>query len=188
MRCLAYNKSRPMKGGTPVGAEIEQLAGDILSHPRFQQLRMLAHHGPQNSVYDHSVAVARAAYALSRRMRLSEEETVSVVRAALLHDFFEYDWHSASFRRFLRRYSGFKRLLHMHGFVHGSIAAERARVCFGLTERECEAIARHMFPLSPMPRTRIAWIVTLCDKTVAAREMTLAVRVYLALACRKVFA
>ena len=73
-------------------SEIQQYAGDILAHPRFQQLRTFCHHGLDNSVYDHSVAVAEAACQIARLMRLSESETTSVVRAALLHDFFGYDW------------------------------------------------------------------------------------------------
>ena len=139
-------------------SELQQLAGDIVSHPQFQQLRTLQHHGAGNTVYDHSVAVARAAYAIARRMRLSGDETASVVRAALLHDFFGYDWHGERFRRYLRRYSGVKRLMRMHAFVHGPLAASRAKHTFGLSSRECEAIARHMFPLAAMPRTRIACV------------------------------
>ena len=72
--------------------------------------------------------------------------------------------------------------------LYTSIAADRATHTFGLTERECEAIARHMFPLAAMPRTRIAWIVTLADKAVASREMAAALGGYISLACRKLFA
>ena len=46
-------------------SEIQQYAGDILAHPRFQQLRTFCHHGLDNSVYDHSVAVAEAACLMS---------------------------------------------------------------------------------------------------------------------------
>lgn len=162
-----------------MGSEIEQIAEQIVAHPRFQQLRAFQHHGPGNSVYDHSIAVAAMAYAIARRMRLSGDETVSVVRAALLHDFFGYDWHSDRFRRFLSRYSGWQRIVRMHAFVHGHIAAGRAARTFGLSAAECEAIARHMFPLAAMPRTRLAWIVSLADKFVAAKEMVAAVGSYL---------
>ena len=169
-------------------SEIQRLGGDILKHPRYLQLLQFQHHGAENSVYDHSVAVAQAAYAIARRMRLSGDETASVIRAALLHDFFGYDWHGERFRRYLRRYSGLRRVMRMHAFVHGHIAADRAKHTFGLTERECEAIARHMFPLAAMPRTRIAWIVTLADKAVASREMAAALGGYISLPCRKLFA
>ena len=169
-------------------SEIQQFAGNILADPRFQQLRTFRHHGVDNSVYDHSVAVAEAAYHIARLMRLSADETASVVRAALLHDFFGYDWHGERFRRYLNHFSGVQRITHMHGFIHGHIAADRAKHCFGLSERECEAIARHMFPLAAVPRTRIAWIVTLADKAVASKEMTAAVGGYVSLAYHKVFA
>lgn len=169
-------------------SEIQQYAGDILAHPSFQQLRAFEHHGVNNSVYDHSVAVAEAACGLAHLMCLSESETASVVRAALLHDFFGYDWHGERFRRYLSHFSGIRRITHMHGFIHGHIAADRARHMFGLSARECEAIARHMFPLAAMPRTRIAWIVTLADKAVASKEMTAAIGGYAALAYHRIFA
>ena len=76
--------------------EIERYAGSILNDPRFQKLRSFEHHGPANTVYDHSLAVTRAAYRIACALHLSEEETASVVRAALLHDFFGYDWHGRS--------------------------------------------------------------------------------------------
>lgn len=183
-----FSSKHMRKGASPLDSEIQQLAGDILNHPRFQQLRDFQHHGESNSVYDHSVAVAEAAYAIARRMRLSGDETASVIRAALLHDFFGYDWRDERFRRYLRQYSGVGRLMRMHAFIHGHIAAARAKQTFGLTERECEAIARHMFPLAAMPRTRIAWIVTLADKAVASREMTAAIGGYLSSAYRRVIA
>ncbi|MDO5141911.1 MAG: HD domain-containing protein [Eubacteriales bacterium] len=167
---------------------LPSIAAEIMLHPRFVRLRTLRHHGAGNSVYDHSVAVAKAAYGIACRMRLSAEETASVVRAALLHDFFGYDWHGAAFRRYLRRFSGLHRVIRMHAFAHGPIAAQRADQVFHLTDREREAIARHMFPLAAMPRSRIAWIVTLADKAVAAREMTAALGGYLCAACRWVTA
>ncbi|MFR4414427.1 MAG: hypothetical protein ACLT4C_03695 [Butyricicoccus sp.] len=80
-------------------------------------------------------------------MRLSESETTSVVRAALLHDFFGYDWHGERFRRYLSHFSGVHRIAHMHGFIHGHIAADRAipSVC----PSGVQAIARHMFRWRP---------------------------------------
>lgn len=169
-------------------SEIHRMARNIVEHPRYQQLREFQHHGEANSVYDHSLAVAECAYGIAQKMRLSEDETASVVRAALLHDFFGYDWHSDRFRRYLNHFSGLRRIGRMHAFVHGHIAADRARFTFRLSEKECEAIARHMFPLAAMPRTRVAWIVTLADKVVASREMSIALGGYMSAFYRKVFA
>ena len=122
-------------------------------------------------------------------MRLSESETTWVVRAALLHDFFGYDWHGERFRRYLSHFSGVHRIAPARtGSFTATSQPDRAKHTFGLSERECEAIARHMFPLAAMPRTRIAWIVTVADKAVASKEMTAAVGGYVSHAYHKIFA
>ena len=154
-------------------SEFEQITCDILADPLFQETRSFLHHGGENSVYDHSVATARVAFSLAHRFGLSEEGIRSVTRAALLHDFFGYDWHSDWFKGYLRQFSGWQRLRHMHAFIHGDIAAARAQERFGLTERQRAAIASHMFPLAfSLPRSSEAWIITLADKIVASREVT----------------
>lgn len=66
---------------------------DILEHPKFQALRALPHHGADNSVYDHSVATAELAFRMARGLGFSGEDVRRVTRAALLHDFFGYNWH-----------------------------------------------------------------------------------------------
>lgn len=159
-----------------MGSSFESITIDILEHPLFQDTRRMIHHGVDNSVYDHSVATAQTAYRLACTLGLGEQEIISVTRAALLHDFFGYDWHDEWFRRFLRHYRGVRRLTHMHAFVHGTLAAKRASRYFALTDRQRDAIAAHMFPLAPkMPRSREAWILTAADKIVASREMSLCV-------------
>lgn len=169
-------------------SEIQQYAGDILAHPRFQQLRTFCHHGLDNSVYDHSVAVAEAACQIARLMRLSESETTSVVRAALLHDFFGYDWHGERFRRYLSHFSGVHRIAHMHGFIHGHIAADRASIPSVCPSGSAKPLHGICFRWAAMPRTRIAWIVTVADKAVASKEMTAAVGGYVSHAYHKIFA
>ena len=164
-------------------SEFEQITCDILAEPLFQETRSFLHHGGENSVYDHSVATARVAFSLAQRFGLSEEGIRSVTRAALLHD-----WHSDWFKGYLRQFSGWQRLRHMHAFIHGDIAAARAQERFGLTERQRAAIASHMFPLAfSLPRSSEAWIITLADKIVASREVTQAVGYYAAHFFRKVF-
>lgn len=156
-----------------MGLSFEAVTADILAHPLFEQSRQLVHHGIDNSVYEHSVAVARMAFRMASAMDWTEEEIISVTRAALLHDFFGYDWHDEWFKRFLSHYHGIHRLTHMHGFVHGVMAAKRASRYFALTDRQRDAIATHMFPLTPrMPRSKEGWVVTAADKAVAAREMS----------------
>ena len=149
-----------------------QMTADIMNHPKFQALRENCHHGGENSLFDHSVDTAICAYRLAHRFHLKEERIRAVTRAAMLHDFFGYDWRGDAHQRFVRRYSGWKRVMHMHAFIHGELAARRANRLFPLDERQQAAIASHMFPLAHMPRNSEAWILTLADKVVASKEMT----------------
>ena len=162
-----------------------EMTADITSHPLFLQLRAYPHHGGENSLYIHSVSTARCAYRLARRFHMREERIRAVTRAALLHDFFGYDWPSARHRRFMRRSSGWRRIKHMHAFIHGAHAARRAGRMFDLDQRQRQAITSHMFPLAHMPRNSEAWVLTLADKWVASREVSGAAVWYIRSWCRK---
>ena len=144
---------------------------DIISHPLFLALKDCPHHGGENSLYIHSVDTAKCAYRLARRFRLREDRVRALTRAALLHDFFGYDWQSDRHRRYMHRYSGLQRLRHMHAFIHGAHAAHRANRVFGLDDRQRAAITCHMFPLAPLPRNSEGWVLTLADKLVASGEV-----------------
>ena len=41
--------------------ELIEIAGDILEHPRFLELKESRHHGKKNNLYDHCVRTARCA-------------------------------------------------------------------------------------------------------------------------------
>jgi uncharacterized protein len=152
--------------------DLTQMAGDILGHPLFQILRDFDHHGGENSLYDHSVDTAICACRLARAFGLKEERVRAVTRAALLHDFFGYDWRSEEHKKIVRSYRGWDRIAQMHAFSHGRIAAHRASSFFELDARQCAAIASHMFPLAPVPTSSEGWILTLADKVVATCEMS----------------
>ena len=86
-------------------------------------------------------------------------DRASLLRGALLHDYFLYDWHDPNPSH------------RLHGFRHPFFALARAEEDFELTPRERNIIVRHMFPLVPVPPTcREAWIVCLADKWCALRE------------------
>ena len=161
------------------------ITADIMAHPLFQDLRQRSHHGEHNSLYDHSVDTARCAYRLACRFGLREERVEAVTRAAMLHDFFLYDWRSECHRRYMRRYSGWQRVKRMHAFTHGTLAARRAGRYFPLDDRQCAAIRSHMFPLAPMPRNSEAWILTMADKMVASREVSAALWGKMRKLCRR---
>ena len=85
---------------------------------------------------------------------------LSLIRGALLHDYFLYDWHE-------------KNPAHSpHGFKHPRFALDNARQDCSLTAMEENIILRHMFPLTPaFPAYKESWIVSLADKICASAEM-----------------
>ena len=113
------------------------------------------------TVYAHVVSVAHASVAVADALgRIGVRmDRASLVRGALLHDYFLYDWHDPDPSH------------RLHGFRHPFFALARAEEDFDLTPRERNIIVRHMFPLVPVPPTcREAWVVCLADKWCALRE------------------
>ena len=138
-------------------ALLRRYGGDILSSPGMRSQRGVMQHG-RVSVYRHSVAVALMCLKLARGLRLQVNER-ALVRGALLHDYFLYDWHvkDPSHR--------------WHGFTHPARALANAERDFALGPIERDMIACHMFPLLPRPpRCRESLLLCLADKLCAARE------------------
>lgn len=117
---------------------------------RVPAMRESVQHG-RVSTWGHCVRVANAAVALSEalHLRVSERE---LIRAALLHDYFLYDWHEPGHTA--------------HATMHPVFALENAREDFDLTPLEENAIAAHMWPLPPgrVPASREAWLICAADK------------------------
>ena len=139
------------------GALIREHIRHLEDTGRLSALRDYRQHG-RHSVYEHSVGVASLALELARRLRLKVDED-SLVRGALLHDYFLYDWHEPDPDRPL------------HGFYHPKAALKNARRDYGVNAREEDIILHHMFPLtlSP-PRTKEGLLVCLADKLCAIKE------------------
>ena len=70
---------------------LETYAGDILHSKGMDMEKRFFQHGTV-TVYDHSVGVALMCLQLAALLRL-RTDTRSLVRGALLHDYFLYDWH-----------------------------------------------------------------------------------------------
>ena len=68
-----------------------ELGADVLASPKVQALRGFTHHG-RVTRYEHSLSVCYIALRIAGRLRLRVDEQ-SMVRGALLHDYFLYDWH-----------------------------------------------------------------------------------------------
>ncbi len=133
--------------------QIREMASDILESRNFNRMKEYVQHGDV-TVNAHVLSVARCSIALSEylHIRCSRRE---LIRGALLHDYFLYDWHVPD-----------KENPHkLHGFYHPGTALRNASREYRLTEREREIIRRHMWPLTVVPPTcREAWIVTAADK------------------------
>ena len=133
---------------------------EVLEHPHMQAERGNYQHG-NVSTFAHSIRVACLAVWLADRLHLWRRVDVrSLVRAALLHDYFLYDWHDDD--------NGTHRL---HGFTHGRAALVNAQRDFRLNRVERNSILHHMFPLTPVPPRYIeGYLVCMADKISATRE------------------
>ena len=133
----------------------------IILSPEAQVMKKFTQHG-ETTVFEHCVAVAKysllIAYSLEKLFRI-EIDKDSLVRGALLHDYFLYDWHEKGQGR------------RLHGFTHPGIALKNADRDFDLNEIEKDIIVKHMFPLTPfLPSHRESFIVSLADKWCALAE------------------
>lgn len=130
---------------------------DILKSPGMQIAKENMQHGSV-SVFEHSVCVALVCLWLVHRLHLKVNQR-ALVRGALLHDYFLYDWHvPAKWHR-------------LHGFHHAARACRNAKRDFSLNAVEENMIRAHMFPLGiVVPRYRESWILWTADKICALRE------------------
>ncbi len=123
----------------------------FLRSERYCSMEDYVQHG-NTSCLTHSLAVAYYSLRLADALHvLCDRE--SLLRGALLHDYFLYDWHEkdASHR--------------LHGFRHPKTALYNARRDYGLNAIESDIIERHMFPLVPKPpRRRESVLVCIVDK------------------------
>ncbi len=128
----------------------EALVDELRGAARVPLMRECVQHG-RVSTWEHCVRVAECAVSLGETLHLRVHER-ELVRAALLHDYFLYDWHEPDHTK--------------HATMHPVFALENAREDFDLTPLEENAIAAHMWPLPPgrVPRSREAWLICAADK------------------------
>ena len=124
---------------------------------RFDELKLYTQHG-HTSVYEHCVNVACLSLWICEKTGI-KVNMYSLVKGALLHDYFLYDWHIPD------------KTHRLHGFTHPAVALKNASEVFELSATEKDIIKKHMFPLTPVPpRFKESWIVTISDKICSAME------------------
>ena len=151
-------KGNPLNSFDRKAAElIRRYGSDILASEGMQKSRAFVQHGTQ-SIYDHSLHVTSMCIRLSRKFHIRIDER-ALVRGALLHDYFLYDWHE----------DGHK----WHGFHHAATSLKNARRDFEIGQIEADMIWCHMFPLNlRVPRCRESWILCVADKISSVAELS----------------
>ncbi len=130
---------------------------DIIHSSGMQMEAGFIQHG-NVSVLAHSLGVAYLCLLVAGILRLRLDYR-SLVRGALLHDYFLYDWHDKDPSH------------RLHGFYHPKRALDNAQRDFSLNSTERNIIIRHMFPLTPIPpKTKEGIVVCIADKVCALLE------------------
>ena len=131
---------------------------DLLHDEEVLRMKNFIQHGDLTP-YDHAVNVAWTSLKISRYLGLKVDER-SLLRGALLHDFYLYDWHDKNVDR--------KRF---HGFHHPLTAFNNAKKNYTVNKVEEDIILKHMWPLTlKFPKYRESYVVTLADKICSFRD------------------
>ena len=138
--------------------EYMECVKDILCSDIFKKTDEFVQHG-STSTMEHSIDVSYTTYSVCKKLNLNYK---SAARAALLHDFYLYDWH-----RPVKETGAF-----LHGLTHPFKAAKNAKKYFNITNMEAGMIKTHMFPLTPLPPlSPEGWVLTIADKSVSINEI-----------------
>lgn len=131
---------------------------DILKSKKVKSQKQFIQHG-NVSVYDHTYSVAVLSLYLADKLNINVDEK-SLVRGALLHDYFLYDWHVKD------------KTHRLHGYTHANTALKNAKRDFKINKIEENMIKCHMFPLNlfSIPKYKEAKILCICDKLCAISE------------------
>lgn len=135
--------------------ELDELLENLYADERVQSMNGFVQHGAV-STYAHCRNVTDASFWINRHLGFGADER-TLATAALLHDFYLYDWHGSGWR---------------HSYQHPLRASRNAQEHFGVDERVTSAIESHMWPIgiSRPPRTREAVVICLADKYCALIE------------------
>ena len=127
---------------------------EIMSKKKYKKMNRYIQHGNTTCLL-HSIALAYFSYRLCKLLRIKVHEK-ELIRGALLHDYFLYDWHA--------KYKPTKDV-GLHGRIHPTIALFNARRDYDVNRIEADIIGSHMFPLTfKPPKYKESVIVCIVDK------------------------
>lgn len=145
-----------------LSCDVEQLildcGSDILNSKGMEFEKTQRHHG-RISCFEHSVAVAYISVWLATIFRI-KVDAASLIRGALLHDYFLYNWREED-------------IAHTsHALTHAKTACKNAHKEFGLNKIERDIITKHMYPITPKPPLyKESILVCIADKLSAVMEV-----------------
>lgn len=132
---------------------------DILESINFRKSEKNMQHG-NVSVRRHSIQVAKYSLLISSKLGIKCNKR-DLIRGALLHDYFLYDWHD----------NNHVSIHKLHGFYHPGVALTNAKKEYELTKKQQDIIKKHMWPLTVVPPVcKEAWIVSMADKYCSLME------------------
>ncbi|MBW1798007.1 MAG: phosphohydrolase, partial [Deltaproteobacteria bacterium] len=141
------------RGAGEMEKEFLEIAGPVLEYPAVAGLSQYNHHNGKTRL-DHVKEVAWVSFVWGKRFSL---DCRAIVRGALLHDLFFYDWLREGPR--------------LHGFRHPAIALGNARKIATLSKKEEDIIKKHMWPLTLLPPCYAeSFIVCMVDTFCSVRD------------------
>ncbi|MDD3028156.1 MAG: HD domain-containing protein [Erysipelotrichaceae bacterium] len=136
---------------------IDEIIIELSDTGNYRMLETFIAHGTK-TVADHCRDVAIMSVTITEKLNMTIDHRRLII-AALLHDYYLYDWHVKDENH------------NLHGFFHGKKASDNALRDYKVDREIQNAIKRHMFPLTPIPpTTKIGIVVTLADKICATKE------------------
>lgn len=131
---------------------------NILENAKFKELDNYIAHG-KTTTLKHCIDVANLSLKIAEKLKLKINKD-ELIKSALLHDLFLYDWHHAP------KEAG------LHGYTHSTTAAKNAKKFFGVNDRVYANIVSHMWPLNitKIPKTKEGFIICVADKICSLKE------------------
>ena len=130
---------------------------EFITNDKYMELSNFMAHG-STTLLNHSINVSFLCY--KHAIKKNKYDISSLVRGALLHDFYLYDWHDKNHKR-------------PHGFFHSSVSYNNSKKYFKINKTEENIIKSHMFPLTlfKIPKYKESWLVQKMDKKATFMEM-----------------
>jgi len=126
-----------MKAAQKIDQDFISYAVPIIQRGELWKTDSIKQHG-KTTRFSHCVSVAYYSLMIAARLKIPFNAK-SLVTGGLLHDYYLYDWREM-------------RITHLkNSYIHPKVAAHNAVRDYAVSELEENIIARHMFPITPIP-------------------------------------